>query len=152
MAFQLNDTLILSRAGTLYRELVSALAALLYTNPVLTGVVYQTQPAPTAKSATGTVTIAELLTKIFTITGTAAISLTLPTGTLSDAGILAGALPVNGSFDWSIINNGTSAAAVTILAGTGHTLVGPAVTPITTASYWRTRKTAANTFVTYRIG
>lgn len=113
---------------------------------------FGTQPAPTALAATATLTVAQMLTAIITITGTAAITLTLPTGTLTDAGITAPALPINGHFDWVIINNGTSAAAVTLAAGTAHTLVGPLVTAITTVSMWRTRKTAANTYVTYRIG
>ena len=112
---------------------------------------FETQVAPTAKSATGTLTIAELLTGIIVTSGTAAQSYTLPTGTLTDAGITAPALPVNGSFDWSMVNTGTSTAAVTMLAGTGHTIVGAAVVAIGTSAGFRTRKTAANTFVTYRI-
>ena len=109
------------------------------------------QPAPTAKAATTTLTIAELLTGLITTSGTVAISLTLPTGTLSDAGIAAPALPVNGCFDWSIVNIGTSAAVVTMVAGTAHTIVGGATLAIATSANFRTRKTAANTFVTYRI-
>lgn len=112
---------------------------------------FEMQGAPTAKSATGTLTIAELLTGIIVTSGTAAQSYTLPTGTLCDAGITGPSLPINGSFDWSLINTGTSLAAATLVAGTGHTIVGAAVTAIGTSSGWRTRKTAANTFVTYRI-
>ena len=109
------------------------------------------QPTPTAKSATATLTIAELLTGIVTTSGTAAITLTLPTGTLTDAGVTAPALPVNGCFDWAVINTGTSSGAVTVAAGTGHTLVGSATVAIGTSAGFRTRKTAANTFVTYRL-
>ena len=109
------------------------------------------QPAPIAKSATATLTIAELLTGIVTTSGTAAITLTLPTGTLTDAGVIAPALPVNGCFDWAIINTGTSSGAVTVAAGTGHTPVGSATVAIGTSAGFRTRKTAANTFVTYRL-
>ena len=109
------------------------------------------QPTPTAKSATATLTIAELLTGIVTTSGTAAITLTLPTGTLTDAGVTAPALPVNGCFDWAVSNTGTSSGAVTVAAGTGHTLVGSATVAIGTSAGFRTRKTAANTFVTYRL-
>ena len=109
------------------------------------------QPVPTAKSASATLTIAELLTAIVTTSGTAAITLTLPTGTLTDAGVTAPALPVNGCFDWTIINTGTSSGAVTVAAGTGHTLVGSATVAIGTSAGFRTRKAAANTFVTYRL-
>jgi hypothetical protein len=109
------------------------------------------QPTPTAKAATATLTIAELLTHIITTSGTAAISLTLPTGTLTDAGITAPAMPINGCFDWSIINTGTASGAVTLVAGTAHTIVGSATVAIGTSAAFRTRKTAANTYVTYRI-
>jgi len=36
-------------------------------------------------------------------------------------------------------------------AGTAHTYVGNATVAITTSATFRTRKTAANTYVTYRI-
>lgn len=114
------------------------------------GFVYR-QATPTAKSATATLTIAELLNTIITTSGTTAISLTLPTGTLADAGITLPSLPIDSYFDWHIINTGTSAGAVTLLAGTTHTIVGNAVVAISASAHFRTRKTAANTFVTYRI-
>ena len=109
------------------------------------------QPTPTAKSASATLTIAELLTSIVTTSGTTAITLTLPTGTLTDAGVTAPALPVNGCFEWAVINTGTSSGAVTLAAGTGHTIVGGAGVAIGTSAGFRTRKTVANTFVTYRV-
>jgi hypothetical protein len=109
------------------------------------------QSVPTAKSASATLTIAELLGGIVTTSGTAAITLTLPSGTLSDAGITAPGLPVNGCFDWSVINTGTGSGAVTVAIGSGHTLIGGATVSIGTSAGFRTRKTAANTFVTYRI-
>ena len=112
---------------------------------------FDQQSAPTAVAATATLTIAQLLTAIITTSGTAAITLTLPTGTLTDAGVTAPALPVGGCFDWAVINTGTSSGAVTVAAGTGHTLVGGATVAIGTSAGFRTRKTAANTFVTYRL-
>ena len=112
---------------------------------------FDQQPTPTAKAASATLTIAELLTLIVTTSGTAAITLTLPTGTLSDAGVSAPALPLNGCFDWTIINTGTSAGAVTLAAGTGHTIVGATAVAIGTRAGVRTRKPAANTFVSYRM-
>lgn len=112
---------------------------------------FDRQGAPPNKAASATLTIAELLGGMVTTSGTAAVSLTLPTGTLSDAGIVP-ALPVDVAFEWVIVNTGTSSGAATLVAGTGHTIVGAAVTAIGTSSRWRTRKTAANTFVTYRIG
>ena len=113
---------------------------------------YFVQGAPTAVNATATLTIAQILTFIITCTNTVAVSLTLPTGTLTDAGILVGALANDRGFEWEIINLGTTSGAVTLLAGVAHTIVGAAVTAIGTSSRWRTRKTATNTYVTYRIG
>lgn len=112
---------------------------------------YPEQPTPTAKTADATLTIAELLTRIVTVTSTAAVALTLPTGTLSDAGILTGALPVDRGLDWAVINLGSASGAVTMTAGVGHTYVGAAVVAIGTSARFRTRKTAGNTFITYRL-
>ena len=112
---------------------------------------FDQQPAPTALAASATLTIAQLLTGIVTTSGTVAITLTLPTGTLSDAGVTGPALPVNGCFDWAVINTGTSSGAVTMAAGTGHTIVGSTAVAIGSSAGFRTRKTAANTFVTYRV-
>lgn len=120
----------------------------------------QTQPTPSAKTTAVTLTIAELLTKIITGTHTAGATAayTLPTGALTDAALT---MEVNDSFDWSLIN--LSAAAVdtiTVTAGTGHTIVGNPIVQSAhsttggiygNSSLWRTRKTAAETFVTYRI-
>ena len=109
------------------------------------------QGTPTAKTATGTLTIAELQTLLITCTSASAVALTLPTGTLTDAGILSGTMAVGQSFDWNLINLGSSSGAMTLTAGTDHTIVGNAVVAISTSATFRTRKTAANTFVTYRI-
>lgn len=118
---------------------------------VTTGNIYNYAPNPTALTSTSTLTIAQLLTDIVTVTSSTAVTLTLPTGTLTDAGILSGGLAINESFDWVIINLGTSSGAVTMAAGTTHTYVGSATVAINTSAGFRTRKTAANTFVTYRI-
>lgn len=121
------------------------------TNIIANTQVYTLQVTPTALTATGTLTIANLLTNIITVTSATAVSLTLPTGTLTDAGILAGAGATNNSFNWSIINLGSSAGIVTLVAGTAHTIVGLVTIPISSQAMFRTRKTAANTYVTYRI-
>lgn len=119
-----------------------------------------TQVTPTAKTVTVTLTAAELLTGLITGTHTAGATqtYTVPTGTLLDA---ASSFNVNEYFEWSLINLSAAAAdTVTIGAGTDHTLVGTMVVAsahATTgalygnAATFRTVKTAANTFVTYRI-
>lgn len=122
---------------------------------------FEVQPAPTVKTVANTLTIAELLTKIINATPTATgatAAYTLPTGALIDAGVTMAA---NDSFDWCIINNALAAAdTITITADTGHTVVGNAVVQSLHAStgatmgysaQFRTRKTAADTFVSYRI-
>jgi len=121
----------------------------------LGGLVYGTQfkqqPSPTAISATSTLTIANLLTNIINVTSSVVVTLTLPTGTLTDAGVLAGALPINTGFDWTIINTGSSSGVITLVAGTGHTIVGSATIALGSSATFRTVKTATNTFITYTI-
>lgn len=125
------------------------------------GVSYNAQPDPTAKTVANTLTIAELMTKIINATPTATgatAAYTLPTGALIDAGVT---MEVDDSFDWVIINSALAAAdTITITADTGHTIVGgPIVQSLhaTTggitgySAQFRTRKTAADTFVSYRI-
>lgn len=107
------------------------------------------QDAPTAKTGSATLTVAELKTRIITATSASAVGLTLPTGILTDAGFTD--LPNGGSFEWSVINLGSSSGAVTMSPGTGHTYVGATGVPISTSATFRTRKTAADTFITYRV-
>ena len=109
------------------------------------------QPTPSAINASSTLTVAQLLTRIITTASATAVAFTLPTGTLTDAGILNGQLLVNQSFDWTIINTGSAVGIVTVSGGTANTLVGSGVLAITTSATFRTVKTATNTFVTYRI-
>jgi hypothetical protein len=109
------------------------------------------QPTPTAKTADATLTASELLTRIVTATKATAVALTLPLGTDTDAGVAGGTLKVNQSFEWGVINLGSSSGAVTMTANTGHTYVGAAVVAIATSARFRTVKTAASTFVTYRV-
>lgn len=118
------------------------------------------QGAVTAKTTTTTLTAAELLTLILTATHSAGATqtYTLPTGALLDA---AQNWAVGDSFDWNLINLSTGAAnTVTLAAATGHTIVGLAViqsNDATTGALYgssasfRTVKTAASTFVTYRL-
>jgi hypothetical protein len=116
----------------------------------VSGVACPAQPAPTAVNATATLTIAQLLTQIITSTTAAAVTGTLPTGTLADAGLMGGLSGANTSFDWSVINTGSN--AFTVAAGSGHTLVGSGTVAAAASGRFRSRKTATNTFVTYRLG
>lgn len=141
---------------------VGALAVanpILDTRPRLT----LTQFSPATYNTTASFVSNDLMKGLVTVTHTtgATMALTLPTGALLDA---ASGLKVNQAFEWGLINLSLAAAdSVTITASSGHTIVGDAVvisTHVTTggaitsrgcsSSRWITRKTAADTFVTYR--
>ena len=106
------------------------------------------QAAPTAKTAAATLTGAELLTGIITYNGVAA-SLTMPLGSALDAAITGGNLPVGFAFEFVVINLG--AATATMAVNTGVTFVGTLTVLTLTSVRWRVRKTAASTFIVYRV-
>lgn len=105
------------------------------------------QPTPAAVNVTGTLTVGNLLGGLITSTTAAAVTGTLPTGTLTDAG---SDFLVDEAFDWAVVNTGAT-NAFTVDAGSGHTVVGNMVVAASSSGSFRTRKTAANTFVTYRL-
>jgi len=118
-------------------------------SPVVTGVRdWQLQGDPVAVNVTGAVSAAAMFGGIVTSTTAAAVAGTVPTGTVMDAADTA--LAIGDSFDWSVINTG-AANAFTVTAAASHTLVGNAVVALSTTGRFRTRKTAAATYVTYRI-
>jgi len=116
-------------------------------SPTFTGNVYFAQPTPTSKSTAGTLTIAELLTGIIDCGGST-YNLSLPSGTSVDAGVVAG-LAVDGAFEWSLVNRG--GGTVTVVTGINNTLSGSGAVPVSSSGLFRTRKTATNTYVTYRV-
>jgi hypothetical protein len=111
------------------------------------GVIAHDQPAPAAVNATATLTIANLKAGIITSTSAAATDMTLPTGTDTQAGF-SGTYD-NFTFEWSVINTGPS--LVRVLAGTAHTIVGSGSVATGTSGRFASRRTAANTFATYRL-
>jgi hypothetical protein len=111
------------------------------------GVIAHDQPTPAAVNATATLTVANLKTGIITSTSAAATDMTLPAGTDTQAGF-SGTYD-NFTFEWSIINTGPS--LVRVLAGTAHTIVGSGSVVTGTSGRFASRRTAANTFVTYRL-
>ena len=104
------------------------------------------QPAPGVLDLTGTLTAAMISAGIVT-SAAAAVTATLDTGTVMDAAL---DMVVDESFDWSAIKVGANAFTVT--ASAGHTLEGSGVVATATSGMFRTRKTAANTFITSRLG
>lgn len=107
------------------------------------------QGAPGVLNATGTLTAAMIASGIVTSTTAAAVTATLDTGTICDAALQ---MEIGESFDWSVINTGGANAFTVAAAAAGHTLVGSGVVALTSSAIFRTRKTAADTFITYRIG
>lgn len=112
------------------------------------GTVIYNQPAPAAVDVTATLTVANLTAKIITSSTAAAVTMTLPTGTLMDGGF--GGLYNNMAFEWSVINTGAT-NAVTVQGGTGHTLVGSGTVAANNSQRFLSRRTAATTWVTYRL-
>lgn len=132
------------------------------------GIVVEPMAAPTAKTTAVTLTAAELLSRYLTGTHTAGATAayTLPTGTLLQAAIdalpeLKDIFETDTGFRWTLINLSAAATdTITMTAGDDHTIVGAALVPSnhvttggldgTSTSHWRTRRTAAGVFVTYR--
>jgi hypothetical protein len=110
-------------------------------------VVAYNQATPAAVNATATLTVANLKTGIITSTSAAATDMTLPTGTDTEAGFSG--LYTNFTFEWTVINTGPS--LVRVLAATAHTIVGSGSVATGTSGRFASRRTAANTFVTYRL-
>jgi hypothetical protein len=108
----------------------------------------QGAPANIADGASMIATAAEVLTGIVTATPTTTRSIQLPTGTNLD---LATDWAIGDSFDFSLIT--LAAFALTITVNTGVTIVGSAATAATAgaSARFRVRKTAANTFIVYRL-
>lgn len=108
----------------------------------------QFQVTPQTLNTTGTITPIKMLSGILTSTTAAAVTGTLATGTSLDG---ASNLQIGDSFDWSIINTGAT-NALTVAAATGHTIVGNAVVALSSSGMFRTGKSAAATYITWRIG
>jgi hypothetical protein len=106
-----------------------------------------TQGAPNALNATGALTAAMILGGIVTSTTAAGVTATLPTGAVLDA---ASSFDVDDAIDFSVINTGPDTFTVTA-AVSGHTVIGNMAVTTGRTGRFRTRKTAADTFVTYSL-
>jgi hypothetical protein len=104
----------------------------------------QGAPAEIADGNTA-ITMANLLAKILTMnSSTSGRSPTVPTGTAVNE-----VLAIDTAIDWSFLNIGNQ--TVTISVATGHTLIGSMAIPTVTKGRFRTRCSAANTAITYRL-
>jgi hypothetical protein len=115
---------------------------------ISTASLWQYAPTPTTKAAAATLTAAELSTDIITLTGIS-YTITLPTGSALDT-YYTGVATTNIGYDFHIINN--ASGIITIAVGaTGMTSVGLLTVAATVSAHFRLRRTAANTYVLYRL-
>jgi hypothetical protein len=112
-----------------------------------TGNLWQYAPAPTSIAAVTTLTVAQLQTGIINTTGTT-YTVTLPTGTAIDAGFI-GVPTTNIGFDFHIVN--TASGVITLAINTNVTSLGLLTIAIAASAHFRLRRTAAATYILYRL-
>lgn len=105
-----------------------------------------TNGAPNVLNSSGALTAAMILGGILTSTTGAGVAGTVPTGTVMDA---AADFEIGDKVLWSVINTGGNTFTVT--TDTDHTLVGTMAVTTATSGLFETRKTAAATYITYRL-
>ena len=110
-------------------------------------------PAPATATVTATLTVAQTTAGILLGSpGTSAASYTLPT--VADLEATVSSAKVGSTFDLSVVNvDGSSSGVITLVAGTGWTIVGLATIAATagTTGRFRARRTAASTWTLYRL-
>lgn len=126
------------------------------------GIFIGAQAAPTAETGAATITIADILTGIVTVTHAtgSGVALTLDTGSAMDTGMPTG-MGTDQYIDWTVINLSAAAADIaTVTASSGHTVVGVMIVQSAHSSTGelygnairlRSRRTATNTWITYRL-
>ena len=108
------------------------------------------QADPQTATSTATLTAAQITSGLLVANpSTTAASYTLPTAASVDA-LLSNA-KIGSTFNLSIVNLGTSSGALTIVAGTGWTLVGSATVAITSSAQVLAYKTDAAAYTLYRV-
>jgi hypothetical protein len=100
----------------------------------------------TAVDVTGPITSAAIMGGVVT-SAAAAVTGTLPTGAVLDAAVQ---LAIGDALEWSIIKTGAN--TFTVADAVGHTIVGTLTVATVTSGRFLTVKTAAATFVSYRVG
>ena len=112
--------------------------------PTAQGIVAQ------AVNVTATLTPAQIAAGLITSTTAAVVTATLPVGTVMDAG---GSWAIGEAVIWRAANLGaTNALFVATSGNANHTLVGSGTIALSTNASFMTLKTAAATYITYRIG
>lgn len=142
------------------QEASAGLGVTVDTGLILDGAFCGIQGTPAAKTGVATIAAADIKSGIVTLTQStgATVALTLDTGADMDLALFP-PFGTNQYIDWTLIN--LSAAAIdtgTLTASAGHTIVG---NPIVASSHattvhdssarFRSRRTGADTWITYRI-
>lgn len=104
-------------------------------------------PTPTTITGTATLTNADIQAQIINTTGAALYTVTLPLGTTLETLIPWSSVDLG--YDFYVINS--VPANITIGTNTGVTLVGRNLVGTNISAQFRIRRTAANTFIVYRI-
>jgi hypothetical protein len=113
---------------------------------VQAGAVMPYAPAPASISTTATLTNANIQSQIINTTGTT-YTVTMPLGTTLET--LATWATTNVGYDFFVIN--TATGIITMAVNTGVTSLGLLTIAAATSAHFRIRRTAANTFVLYRL-
>jgi hypothetical protein len=113
---------------------------------VLTNAIVQWQPTPASIGSAATLTNADIQGQIINTTGLT-YTVTMPLGTTMETLVSWGA--VNLGYDFSVIN--TATGIITMAVNTGVTSVGSLIVAIGASARFRIRRTAANTFILYRL-
>ena len=103
-------------------------------------------PAPASISTTATLANADIQAQIINTTGTS-YTVLMPLGTTLES--ITTWIGNDIGYDFAIIN--TASGTITIAANTGVTALGLLTIATGTSAQFRIRRTAANTFVLYRL-
>jgi len=113
----------------------------------ISGAVVVWAPAPASIGTTATLTNANIQGQIINTTGTS-YTVTMPLGTTLETLISWAA--VNLGYDFTVIN--TASGTITMAVNTGVTSLGGLTIATGVSAQFRIRRTAANTFILYRLG
>jgi len=114
---------------------------------VKTGPIIMFCPTPTTLTAAATLTNADIQAQIINTTGTTTFTVTLPLGTTLETLVPWDAVDVG--YDFYLINSNSQ--SISLAVNTGVTIVGRATVTTLVSAQFRIRRTAANTFIVYRI-
>jgi hypothetical protein len=113
---------------------------------VQTGAIVVYAPAPASISTTATLTNANIQAQIINTTGTT-YTVTMPLGTTLETMVSWAATDLG--YNFTVIN--TASGTITMAVNTGVTSLGALTITTGTSANFRIRRTAANTFVLYRL-